>query len=180
MSLTAAQLERISEDQRRANREAIMKGAAENQVHAVARIDRIVQRLDQARPSPLTVTAPHISDIIAKPSRVRWLVRKELERGSIAVIAGKRGSFKSFIAMHWSMRAALAGEPVLIVSAGGSGMDRRALAWIKTHAPGADAQSLPVHCIERRVDFNSVEGIQAVADEIARLEIRPALVVIDT
>lgn len=128
----------------------------------------------------LAVTARHISDIIATPSRVRWLIRKELERGVIAVLAGKRGTFKSFIAQHWAMRAAITGETVLIVSAEGSGMDRRTLAYLKTHAPNVDTKGLPLYCIERRVDFNSAEGMRAVAEEVNRLQIRPALIVIDT
>lgn len=126
------------------------------------------------------ITARHIGEIIAKPSRVRWLIRNEIERGVIAVLAGKRGTFKSFIALHWAMRIATAGEPVLMVSAEGSGMDRRAMAWIKTHSPKTDPRSLPIYVIERRVDFSSAEAIQAVKDEIARLQIKPALIVIDT
>lgn len=128
----------------------------------------------------MTITARHIGEIIAKPSRVRWLIRNELERGVIAVLAGKRGTFKSFVALHWAMRIATAGEPVLMVSAEGSGMDRRTLAWLKTHSPRTDASSLPIYAIERRVDFNSFEGIGAVMEEIARLDIKPAMIVIDT
>lgn len=148
-------------------------------------LDALWSAIENAQPAAVetpagAITARHISDIIATPSRVRWLIRNELERGVIAVLAGKRGTFKSFVALHWSMRAALTGEPILIVSAEGSGMDRRAMAWIKTHSPKTDPRSLPIYAIERRVDFSSDEAIQAVRDEIARLQIKPALIVIDT
>lgn len=133
-----------------------------------------------ASAQPMTITARHIGEIIASPSRVRWLVRDEIERGVIAVLAGKRGTFKSFVALHWAMRIATAGEPVLMVSAEGSGMDRRVRAWIKAHAPQTDPRDVPLYVIERRVDFSDDEAIQAVRDEIERLRIKPAMIVIDT
>lgn len=136
--------------------------------------------LEQQQPARLTITARHISEIIATPTRVRWLIRDELERGVIAIMAGKRGTFKSFVAQHWAMRIAQAGEAVFIVSAEGAGFDRRARAWFMKHAKDANATDWPVYVVERRVDFNSDEAIEAVLEEIARLGIKPVLIIIDT
>lgn len=134
----------------------------------------------EADPARLAVTARHIGEIIATPTTVRWLIRDVLERSVIALLAGKRGSFKSFIAMDWALRTALDGGDVLLISAEGAGLDRRFLAALKTHAPDTDPKSLPFYAIERRIDFNSADGIAAVLEEINRLGIKPVLIIIDT
>lgn len=129
-----------------------------------------------------TVSARRLSDVLKSPSRVRWLpgLRRILERGVIAVLAGPRGAYKTLTAFHWAMLAAVAGEVVLIVTAEGTGADRRGLAWFKVHGADHDFDDVPVYLIERRVDFNSAQGIDAVLEEIHRLGIKPSLLIIDT
>lgn len=129
-----------------------------------------------------TVTARRLSDVLVNPSRVRWLpgLRRILERGVIAVLAGPRGAYKTLIAFHWAMLTGVAGEVVLIVTAEGTGADRRGRAWFKVYGAGHDFDDVPVYLIERRVDFNSVQGIDAVLEEILRLGIKPSLLIIDT
>lgn len=119
-----------------------------------------------------------ISEIFAAPSRPRWLIRDVLEEGVIALLAGPRGSYKSFIAAHWAMTIASDGAACLIVSAEGAGLDRRLRAWIKKH--GGKDEDIPVYAIERRIDFNSDEATLAVLKEIDAEELKPALIVIDT
>lgn len=128
------------------------------------------------------VTARSLAEVMSTPSRVRWLkgLRKVLERGVIAIAAGKRGSYKSFWVNHLGMLAAIEGEVVLIVTAEGAGSDRRAAAWFKVHGQGRGPSDVKVFLIERRIDFNSHDGIAALLQEIERLQIRPALLIIDT
>jgi KaiC/GvpD/RAD55 family RecA-like ATPase len=126
----------------------------------------------------MAITARSISEILANPSTVRWLLRDTLERGVIAVIAGKRGSFKSFIALHWAMRTGQSGLPVVMVSAEGAGLDRRLRAWATHFA--TDITGFPIYAIERRVDFTSLEATGGVVEELKRIGVKPALLIIDT
>ena len=95
------------------------------------------------------------------------------------MLAGPRGAYKTLIATHWAMCTAVEGSTVLIVSAEGTGADRRARAWLKVHGAECNAD-VPVYLIDRRIDFNSDQGIDALLEEIHRLQIVPSLMVIDT
>lgn len=133
--------------------------------------------------------ARRISDVLRNPTTPRWLIRDELERAVIAVMAGPRGSFKSFIALDWAMRCATAtnmghpvdkAHPVYVVSAEGGDFDRRARAWLQHFLPERAYEDVPLYVVERRLDLNSAEGIIAIRDDCMRLGIRPVLFVLDT
>lgn len=119
-----------------------------------------------------------LSEVLANPTQTRWLLRDELEQGVIALMAGPRGSYKSFKALHWAMRVALEGHAVYVVSAEGGDFGRRAEAWAKHH--GHKGSSLPVYVVERRLDLNSRDGVEAIRQDCKRLDIRPVLFVLDT
>lgn len=97
----------------------------------------------------------------------------------IALLAGPRGSYKSFKALNWAMRIALSGEPVYVVSAEGGDFDRRAKAWVMTHCPDAPAWP-PLYVVERRLDLNSDAGINQIREDCRALRIKPVLFVLDT
>lgn len=118
-----------------------------------------------------------LSTVLATRTRPRWLLKDELERGVIALLVGQRGSYKSFKALDWACRVALQGQPVYVISAEGGDFDRRAKAWVTTHAPDAN---LPLYVVERRLDLNSVEGIKMIRDDCLALGIHPVLFVLDT
>lgn len=133
--------------------------------------------------------ARRISDVLRNPTHPRWLIRDELERAVIAVMAGPRGSFKSFIALDWAMRCATAtnmghpvdkAHPVYVVSAEGGDFDRRARAWLQHFLPERAYEDVPLYVVERRLDLNSAEGVIAIRDDCVRLNIRPVLFVLDT
>ncbi len=125
------------------------------------------------------ITLRHIADIVAEKREAQWLkgLHKVLERNVLAVLAGTRNTFKSFIAHHWAMTAAQHGESVVILSAEGAGLDRRTDAWMRTFAPALDLRKLQMRALERAVNLTSastLEGLQvAIADA-------PALIVVDT
>jgi hypothetical protein len=118
--------------------------------------------------------------ILSNPTRPRWLIRDVLEEAVVALMAGPRGSYKSFVAMHWAMTIVAEGSPVLVISAEGSGLDRRIRAWLAKHFPMADRAVLPLYAIEQRIDFNSAEAMQLLVEEIEALQIKPVFIVIDT
>jgi len=121
-----------------------------------------------------------LSQIIAEPTRPQWLIRDVLEQGVMGILLGPRGTYKSFIALHWAMTIATEGLPVVIVSAEGRGIDRRFRGWLKAHKPQISPDRIPVYAIEQRIDFNSEESTQALCAEIDSMETPPALIIIDT
>jgi len=132
--------------------------------------------------TPKTIQFRHISDIVAEKREAEWLIHKVLERAVIAILAGPRGSFKSFIAHDWSMRIALAGHQVLILSGEGAGLDRRTDAWLKQHRPNeaVNLAALPMVALERPLSLSVAAELEALRSAVATLEKPPALTVIDT
>lgn len=127
--------------------------------------------------------ARHIREVWQTPTQTRWLpgLRDELEHGVMALMAGPRGSFKSFKAIHWAMRVAAEGRPVYVVSAEGGDFGRRAEAWAKHYGIRAALEgTLPLYVVERRLDLNTHDGVEAIRKDCTRLGIRPALFVLDT
>ena len=134
--------------------------------------------------------ARRICDVLKTPTRPRWLILDYLERAVIALMVGKRGSFKSFLAMDWTGRVAKAlpnvpdergwTEAVLAISAEGGDYDRRSRAWWHRFGDNRDIEDVPWYVIEKRIDLSTVEGINVVIAECKRLKIKPVLFVLDT
>lgn len=142
-------------------------------------------KADESYLDELPEPAPRVrirkaGDVIRTPTVAKWLIRDVLEEKVIALLTGPRGTYKSFIGLDWGIRVAKTGQPVLIVSAEGAGMDRRLRAWALKHEPDLDFDSLPLWILERRVDFNSPDSFAQLVTEIEGLEINPRLIVIDT
>jgi hypothetical protein len=141
-------------------------------------------RADQERQKQKRAPEPplfrHIAEILAERREPLWLLPEILEQSVLAVLVGARGTFKSFIAFDWAMRAALADHGVAILSGEGAGLDRRADAWFKSFAPEVDPKTLPMVALERAIGLNHAAQLGAVADEIRAAAFPVQLVVIDT
>jgi hypothetical protein len=133
-----------------------------------------------AIPKPKPIVLPHIGDIVAEQREPEWLIHKVIERNVLAVIAGPRGTFKSFIALDWAMRMALEGHAGVILSGEGAGLDRRISAWLNQHRENVDLSTVPLVALERPLNLNSVVELEALREAIAKLPTPPAFVVIDT
>jgi hypothetical protein len=131
------------------------------------------------KPKP-TITLRHLSDIVAEKREPAWLIRNVLEREVLAVIAGQRSSFKSFVAFHWAMTVAMNQLPVVILSGEGAGLDRRAAAWMSEYGEGADLRMLPVVALERPLNLNLASELEELRQAIEAQPKAPALIVIDT
>jgi hypothetical protein len=127
-----------------------------------------------------TITFRPIHEIIAAPTQVNWLLRGILEERTIAIVAGRRSSFKSVIVLHWLMILAVRGVPVFMVSAEGAGLARRIEAWLKVHAPKVDPVSLSFYVHELRVDFNNPKVVAEVRTAIIESGMKPKVLAIDT
>jgi hypothetical protein len=124
--------------------------------------------------------ARRICDVLKTPTRPRWLIPDYIERGVIAILAGKRGSYKSFIALDWGMRVASAGLAVYVISAEGGDFDRRAKAWWMRYGDGRSVDDIPLYVVERRLDLNNKDGVELVRQDCLTLGIRPVLFIFDT
>lgn len=122
----------------------------------------------------------HISEIVADKREPRWLLDDILEAQVLGVLAGPRGSFKSFIALEWAMRVALGGFGVIILSGEGAGLDRRTDAWIRTHSPDLDLKKLPMLALERVLNLNANEVVADLVASIRGCGYPISMVVIDT
>lgn len=126
------------------------------------------------------VTFRHLSDIVAERREPDWLLHKVLEANVIAVLAGPRGSFKSFVALDWAMRVAMAGHGVLMLSGEGAGLDRRADAWMRAHGEGQDLAGLAFYALERPLNLRLDVELEELTEAIAQLQEPPRFIVIDT
>jgi hypothetical protein len=124
----------------------------------------------------------HVADIVDERREPEWLngLHKILERYVIAILAGFRGTLKSFIAVHWSMLAAINGESVVILSGEGAGLGRRAEAWMRAHAPAKNVRDLRLFVLERAVNLNLAETMHDLQAAIDSVYLTPGLIVIDT
>jgi RecA-family ATPase len=152
-----------------------LKAQARQWLDETKRAERIREALENSQFKLRSIT-----DVLANPTRPKWLLRDTLEENVLALMAGPRGTYKSFIALHWSMLVALAGFEVLLISAEGAGIDRRIRAWLMRHAPSVDPSTLKVTILERRVNFNAPAEVADLVETIETLELKPKLVVIDT
>lgn len=144
------------------------------------RLEAKIAKLDASIEAKPKYKLRSISEVLASPTYPKWLLRDILEENVMALMAGPRGTYKSFIAMHWSMLVACAGFPVLIVSAEGAGIDRRIRAWLQKHNPNIDPATLKIQILEQRVNFADLSAIEPLIEAIEAIGFRPALTVIDT
>jgi len=128
-----------------------------------------------------TTLARKVVELLRNSTIPKWLIKDVIERGVIAVMAGKRGSYKSFLALDWAMQCAVRGDDVYVISAEGGDFDRRAQAWLFEHAPDEDIETLPLYVVEKRINLNSKEkGVEPVRQDCVKLGIKPVLFVLDT
>jgi hypothetical protein len=122
----------------------------------------------------------HAHEIVAEKRETTWLLHKILEAYVLAVVAGPRGTFKSFIVLDWLMRIALQGHTVAILSGEGAGLDRRIDAWMRTHAPDTDLATLSIVVLERPLNLSLIADMEALREAFEALPQKPAVVAVDT
>lgn len=121
-----------------------------------------------------------IGEIVTERREATWLIHNIIEANVLAVLAGPRASFKSFIALDWAMRIAAADNPVVILSGEGAGLGRRAEAWMQEHGKGRDLEELRLMALESVANLNAEEEMSMLQQSIDEAGIRPALVIVDT
>jgi AAA domain len=116
-----------------------------------------------------------------------WLAKHVLPRRGIAVLYGKSGSFKSFIATDLSARLALgwgwAGRHVTqvaivyIAAEGAAGLRKRKIGFERAHS----VTQAPFYLVSAAPNLDSARGdFGALVDAIEQANVTPGLIVIDT
>jgi hypothetical protein len=126
------------------------------------------------------LTLRSIGEIVAERREATWLIHNVLEANVLAVLAGPRASFKSFIGLDWAMRIAAAGNPVVILSGEGAGLGRRAEAWVQEHGNGRTLDELRLLALESVANLNAESDMGSLQQGIDEAGIRPALIIVDT
>lgn len=123
-----------------------------------------------------------LAEIVAEQREVEWLpgLYKILERRVLAIVAGRRGTFKSFIALHWALSAAQAGAKVALLSGEGGGLGQRVEAWKLKNSPKLDFAGISFVALEYPLDLTLAETLERVASELSALDGTVDLIVIDT
>jgi hypothetical protein len=128
----------------------------------------------------LRVELRHVADIVDENREPEWLLHHVIEAKVVAVLAGPRASFKSFIALDWAMRIATAGNAVTLLSGEGGGLGRRIKAWMQAFGGGQNLRDLPITALERPLNLNREEEMALLVEAIDKTGAPPSLVVIDT
>lgn len=125
-------------------------------------------------------------DAIPAPSP---LVADVLDVATVAVLAGKFGTYKTFISVAWACSIATGTPwfghgverpgPVLYVAGeGGNGLKQRIRAWEMDHLDGARVPASRLMVYDGRIKLNSAQEVRVLAEFVG--EIAPVLTIIDT
>jgi hypothetical protein len=137
-------------------------------------------RNKNAERPPRPIVLRHIAEIVAEQREPQWLIHKVIEKEVLAVVAGKRGTFKSFIVLDWAMRMAIDGHPGVILSGEGGGLDRRIAAWMQEHRDSTDIASIPLVAFERPLNLTIDTVLEELTIAIKALDRPPEFIIIDT
>lgn len=126
-------------------------------------------------------------DDIADMKPPEWLVDGILTQNGLSVLWGRSGAMKSFVALDigmcvstgtpWHGKAVKQGPVVYVAAEGAHGLGRRAVGWRKTR--GKDLQKPQFKLVPHNIAMTS-EDLEALVAAILELNIRPALIIIDT
>lgn len=119
--------------------------------------------------------------------RPDYLVHGVLVQGSLAAIYGPPGSYKTFVAVDlgfsvasgsdWHKRHVSTGPVVHVYAEGTGGLGPRVRAWKSKHNKTG---RVGVHFLPEPVSLLDTPDVHRFADELAQLEAKPRLVVLDT
>jgi len=135
---------------------------------------------ETASPVRRRLTLRPIGEIVSERREATWLIHNVIEANVLAVLAGPRASFKSFIALDWAMKIACAGNAVVVLSGEGAGLGRRAEAWMQQRGQGQELEDLQLLALESVANLNAEEEMAGLQQAIEEAGIRPALVIVDT
>ena len=127
-------------------------------------------------------------DFCAKPAPIRWLIKKWIQAGGLAMIYGDSGTGKTFVVLDWVLRMAAGieswaglrvrpGGVIYLAGEGHYGLKARLAGWKKYH----NVEHLNAWVSGGACDLNTPEGLAKTISEIRALEAQDiAVIVVDT
>lgn len=133
-----------------------------------------------------------ISELLQKPSKIKWLIKSYLDAESLSVLVGEPGSMKSFVALDLGLSIATGiewhGSPIrqsgsvfYIAGEGHHGLSRRLKAW--TQAKNIHPDNIPFFVSNKAMqvlDNQSVLEMITCVDDLKSKNGDPLLIIIDT
>lgn len=126
-----------------------------------------------------------ISDLKNLPDP-EWLLQGILSEGTLALLYGRPGAGKTFLALDWAIHVAdgrpwqkrltTPGDVLYVCSEGGRGLKSRLEAWTKTH--GSEPERF--RALPSSVDLSDSGSVDGLIEAIRREPLTPRLIVIDT
>lgn len=131
----------------------------------------------------------HVTSVISKLGKVKWLVKNYIEENTLGIFFGDPASYKSFLALSMALNCALGtpwngcntkqGPVIYIAGEGHGGLARRISAWAKE--TGTDLSKAPIYFSEQSASLYNQESAEDVANTVEMLiKDKPGLVIIDT
>lgn len=123
-----------------------------------------------------------------QPQPIRWLVKNWIQAEGLHMMFGPSGVGKSFVALDiacsiaseavktWNGRTLKHGPVVYLAGEGYLGLKQRIVGW----AAKKRLEELDICLSEEARDLNTPDGLRDTVQEIRELDVRPALIVVDT
>ena len=116
---------------------------------------------------------------LEKEPPVRWLIKDWLAARELSCIYGQGGTFKSYIALAWTLQLAQRSVPTLYIAAEGtSGLRSRVDAWRSTRTKGEDIPNW--HYYNANVHLDKPQVTAEWLYELVNYRTEVDLVVVDT
>ena len=127
-------------------------------------------------------------DFCAKPAPIRWLIKKWIQAGGLAMVYGDSGTGKTFVVLDWVLRMAAGidtwaglrvrpGGVIYLAGEGHYGLKARLAGWKKYH----NVEHLNAWVSGGACDLNTPEGLAKTISEIRALEAENvSVIVVDT
>lgn len=128
-----------------------------------------------------------LDELEARTLNVNWLVKGLVPRDSMGMLFGGSGTYKSFISldlalhiahgMDWAGRRTEEGAVLIVAAEGGAGIFRRVQAWHLHH--NLERTKNVFVCITPLI-LSEEHSMEVLRNSIAKMPVKPLLVVIDT
>jgi phage/plasmid primase-like uncharacterized protein len=126
-------------------------------------------------------------DFCAQPAPIKWLIKGWLQQDSLIMVHGASGGGKTFVvldmvmsiasgAADWHGKKIRGGDVVYLAGEGHAGLRGRVAGW--KQARGVSKLSMWIS--RAGCDLNTPAGYHQAVSEIARLGVRPRIIVVDT
>ena len=131
-----------------------------------------------------------LADFCHKPSPIKWLIKKWVQKEGLCMVHGPSGCGKTFVVIDWMCRIAsnisnwgdstvADGVVIYLAGEGHQGLRGRFEAWSRTFY-GGNTAGINIFVSKEGCDLNTPVGYQRARDAILSTKQQPVCIVIDT